>query len=222
MAFAKTLAYGRSQNARRLIDNVLLMRTFSCASRRSVISVCAGINANNSKPSLNILRRNQFIITSDMTLPGTNILCRFYNNAGKDAAKQLPEKPFNKDDPVIKGHILEDLEPNAATKIKLLLRDYGPTVMVIHICISLTSLGICYSLVNAGLPIESWLSAPALAEWLPKAGSGVAATGGTFVIAYAAHKVLMPFRLMITATAAPLLVRYLRKKGILKPHIVRD
>lgn len=43
-----------------------------------------------------------------------------------------------------------------------------------------------------------------------------AAGAGTFVIAYAIHKVFAPVRISITLGATPFIVRYLRKKGILK------
>lgn len=46
-----------------------------------------------------------------------------------------------------------------------------------------------------------------------KAGAGA----GTFVIAYAIHKVFAPVRISITLGATPLIVRALRKRGILKP-----
>jgi hypothetical protein len=44
------------------------------------------------------------------------------------------------------------------------------------------------------------------------------ATGtGTFVVAYAVHKVFAPARIACTLAATPFIVRYLRSKGILKP-----
>lgn len=44
------------------------------------------------------------------------------------------------------------------------------------------------------------------------------ATGtGTFVVAYAVHKVFAPVRIAITLTATPFIVRYLRRIGALKP-----
>jgi hypothetical protein len=46
-----------------------------------------------------------------------------------------------------------------------------------------------------------------------KAAAGAAST---FVIAYAIHKVFAPVRISITLGATPFIVRYLRKKGILK------
>ena len=39
----------------------------------------------------------------------------------------------------------------------------------------------------------------------------------TFVIAYAVHKVFAPVRIGITLTSVPLIVRYLRNIGFLKP-----
>lgn len=43
------------------------------------------------------------------------------------------------------------------------------------------------------------------------------ATGtGTFVVAYAIHKMLAPVRISITLGATPFIVRYLRNIGFLK------
>ena len=46
--------------------------------------------------------------------------------------------------------------------------------------------------------------------------SRLAAGASTFVVAYAAHKVFAPVRIAMTLTCAPLLVRHLRKIGVLK------
>lgn len=46
-----------------------------------------------------------------------------------------------------------------------------------------------------------------------KQASKTAAGAGTFVIAYGCHKVFAPVRLAITATATPVIVRYLRQLG---------
>ena len=47
-------------------------------------------------------------------------------------------------------------------------------------------------------------------------GSSVATNASTFVMAYAVHKVFAPVRISITLGSVPLLVRYLRLKGVLK------
>lgn len=46
--------------------------------------------------------------------------------------------------------------------------------------------------------------------------NNIATGASTFVIAYAIHKLFAPFRITITLVSAPLIVRYLRTKGILK------
>lgn len=49
-----------------------------------------------------------------------------------------------------------------------------------------------------------------------KLSNMITSNAGTFVIAYAIHKVLAPARIGITLTSTPFIVRYLRNKGILK------
>lgn len=44
----------------------------------------------------------------------------------------------------------------------------------------------------------------------------------TFTLAYGIHKLFAPIRIMITLAVAPALVRFLRRKGILKhPEIIK-
>lgn len=95
------------------------------------------------------------------------------------------------------------------------VKQYGSTVIVFHVAISLTSLGIFYTLVSSGIDVVS------LVENLPVVGekvkeNAVAAGASTFVIAYAVHKVFAPVRISITLTSVPFLVRYLRARGIIK------
>ena len=45
----------------------------------------------------------------------------------------------------------------------------------------------------------------------------LAAGTGTFVVAYAVHKLFAPVRIATTVTATPFIVRYLRRVGFLKP-----
>lgn len=112
----------------------------------------------------------------------------------------------------------EDLEPPADKKIKLLIRDYGSSVLVVHISLSLVSLGTCYSLVSAGVPVQEVLGNM---EFLSEKTLEYASNGGTFAIAYVVHKCLMPIRIAATCFFTPILVNYLRGKGILKPHKVK-
>ncbi|KAL1124471.1 hypothetical protein AAG570_001097 [Ranatra chinensis] len=100
-----------------------------------------------------------------------------------------------------------------AQKLKRAVRDYGSTIIAFHIGISLLSLGGFYLAFSSGLDME-WLVSRL---GLEGSSSKVAATGGTFVVAYAVHKVFAPLRISITLASAPLIVRYFRSIGFLKP-----
>lgn len=100
-------------------------------------------------------------------------------------------------------------------KLKMAVRDYGATVVVFHIGISLISLGGFYSLVSLGVPVESALQALGFKEKLLE--SSVLAGASTFVIAYSIHKLFAPVRIGITLTCAPFVVKSLRARNILKP-----
>lgn len=44
----------------------------------------------------------------------------------------------------------------------------------------------------------------------------LAGGAGTFVVAYAIHKATAPLRIGLTLTVTPLIVNYLRRKGLMK------
>ena len=101
-------------------------------------------------------------------------------------------------------------------RFKALIRDYGVTAVVFHVTISLVSLGICWLLVNSSLPMEDifvWLGIHQKLGSLTEAASA----STNFVVAYALHKSFALVRLSITAACVPILVKFLRSKGIIKP-----
>ncbi|XP_046403464.1 uncharacterized protein LOC124169041 [Ischnura elegans] len=106
--------------------------------------------------------------------------------------------------------------PNAAPisrkdKLKKAVKDYGATVIVFHVGISLLSLGGFYLAVSSGLNVVDILNHLGM-------GSGtVAKEASTFAVAYIVHKAFAPVRISITLGATPFIVRYLRRVGILKP-----
>lgn len=65
---------------------------------------------------------------------------------------------------------------------------------------------------SSGLDITTILEYLNLGNLASKATT----SAGTFVVAYAIHKVFLPVRVGITLTATPFIVRYLRRIGILK------
>ncbi|XP_026327758.1 uncharacterized protein LOC113236027 isoform X2 [Hyposmocoma kahamanoa] len=99
-------------------------------------------------------------------------------------------------------------------KLKKAVKEYGSTVVVFHVTISVFSLGACYLLISSGVDLVALLNRINIGEGtLTRIASSNA---GLFVVAYAVHKVFAPVRLGITLTATPFIVRYLRNKGILK------
>ena len=70
----------------------------------------------------------------------------------------------------------------------------------------------------SGLDVVGLLSRlPHLGEKIASTDLGSGAT--TFVIAYAVHKAFAPVRISVTLACAPLVVRYLRRKGVLKVKV---
>jgi len=108
----------------------------------------------------------------------------------------------------------EDSQLTQGQKLKRAVKEYGSTVIVFHVGISLTSLGFFYLLVSSGVDVVKILEFIGVGESIVQ--SKIATGTGTFVMAYAVHKVFAPVRIATTLTATPLIVRYLRRKGILK------
>lgn len=87
--------------------------------------------------------------------------------------------------------------------------------MSLHIGISLISLGIFYMVVSSGVDMSAILLQLGFKESLVQ--SKMAAGTGTFVVAYAIHKLFAPVRISITLVSVPFVVRYFRKVGFFKP-----
>lgn len=110
----------------------------------------------------------------------------------------------------------EENEKKLALKdrLKLVVAEYGTTAILFHVTISLTSLGICYAAVKSGVDVQAALQKIGLSSKVTD--SSVATEASTFVVAYACHKVFAPLRMLMTITCTPLIVRKLRKIGLLK------
>ncbi|KAG8034419.1 hypothetical protein G9C98_007495 [Cotesia typhae] len=106
-----------------------------------------------------------------------------------------------------------------AQKLKRAVKDYGSTVIVFHVTISLMSLGIFYLIVYSGLDIQAFV------KMLPTSSierlENVMTNSSTFLIAYAIHKLFAPVRISITLGATPFIVKYLRKIGILSKKVTK-
>ncbi|XP_074646402.1 uncharacterized protein LOC141902528 [Tubulanus polymorphus] len=99
-------------------------------------------------------------------------------------------------------------------KLQRAIKDYGSTVVVFHVGISLMSLGGFYGLVYSGVDVVGILAQLGVGQSFLE--SKLAAGASTFLVAYAVHKVFAPVRIAITLTSTPFIVRYLRRIGFLK------
>ena len=71
-----------------------------------------------------------------------------------------------------------------------------------------------YCVISSGVDVQAALQKIGLNNSITD--SSVATQASTFVVAYACHKVFAPVRMFMTITCTPLIVRKLRKVGILK------
>ncbi|XP_061388523.1 uncharacterized protein C18orf19 homolog A [Musca vetustissima] len=102
-------------------------------------------------------------------------------------------------------------------QLKKAFKDYGSTIVIFHVTISLASLGGFYALISSGIDVTAIIDNFGYAPEALK--NNVAKGASNFVVAYAIHKLFAPVRISITLGAAPLIVRYLRSKGFLKPKV---
>ncbi|XP_060526048.1 protein FAM210B, mitochondrial-like [Cylas formicarius] len=102
----------------------------------------------------------------------------------------------------------EELRETRAQKLKKAVAEYGTTVIIFHVTISLVSLGTCYLIVSAGLDVGHILDTLGLSKWAPS--DNLTLNAGTFAVAYAVHKIFAPVRISVTLGSVPFIVRYLR------------
>ncbi|GAB1287263.1 Protein FAM210B, mitochondrial [Apodemus speciosus] len=131
-----------------------------------------------------------------------------------------------------RGYCLSRQEPNRSTEpgsgatgperklsksqqLKKVFQEYGAVGVSLHIAISLVSLGIFYTVVSSGIDMSAVLLKLGFQESLVQ--SKMAAGTGTFVVAYAVHKLFAPVRVSITLVSVPFVVRYFRSVGLFKP-----
>jgi len=93
--------------------------------------------------------------------------------------------------------------------------EYGTIGIVFHTTLSLTSLGISYTIVSSGVDVVALMQK---FNFITEVSTEAKVAGGasTFVIAYAFHKIFMPVRIFITVSATPMIVKKLRSIGLLK------
>lgn len=159
---------------------------------------------NSSKFLLYVIRKMNVVRL--VLLPGLRIAPRTVQTTNSPSILHLTQ---------VKYYSSDQKPLSAAQKLKKAVAEYGTTVIVFHIGISLISLGSCYLLVSTGLDVQKLLVTLKLDDWA-KGNTMLVSNAGTFAVAYAIHKVFAPVRMGITLGSVPFIVRYLRQKGILK------
>lgn len=99
-------------------------------------------------------------------------------------------------------------------KLKNATKEYGSVLIVFHVGISLISLGTVYFFIINGVDVQQWIGKIGMSN--TDESTKIVAGASQFIIAYAIHKSLAPIRISITLVSVPLIVRYLRAKGIMK------
>ena len=101
-------------------------------------------------------------------------------------------------------------------RLKLLLKDYGPLAMGLYLTIGFISIGACYAVIRVGVNVEGILNYFGMEVSKKTAGFS------TLAVAYLMHKLLFPVRIGLTVGGVPMIARYLRKKGWMKPKISKQ
>ncbi|KAK9304966.1 hypothetical protein QLX08_003890 [Tetragonisca angustula] len=127
-----------------------------------------------------------------------------------------PSEPVNKlaNDKNQKGIKETPQELSQREKFKILAKEYGITVVIFHIGISLISLAACYAAVARGIDLKPIVHFIFNIE--NEQIEAYVGNSSTFLVAYGMHKLLVPLRFSISIGGSPFLVRYLRKIGLLK------
>lgn len=143
------------------ISKLLVLDAYNAASPRCLASLAASNRLNRVLSNQNLFAKVG-ALNYARCLPLNSVLTtentathqiREFNKGpeGQPREKIMPTAA----DPIIKAEFKEDKQPKgAAAQIKQLVRDYGPIAMVVHVTLSLMSLGGCYLAIDYGIPIH--------------------------------------------------------------------
>lgn len=171
-----------------------------------------GANASSKDSGMKSSRLLCNVLHTFKLTPAHMMNVRYYSSekpSVMDGSKRAAETKSNETS--------EDTQPPVITKrdqLKRAVKEYGSTVIIFHVGISLVSLGGFYLLVSSGLDVAALMDKFGVSA---EASGKVMQGASTFVIAYAVHKIFAPVRISITLFSTPFIVKYLRFKGILKP-----
>lgn len=148
--------------------------------------------------STNVHRNYMYMVRSPYQIATTS-----HDTNGQSALLKHVRMNHN---PADRNNLEIKIKPKLTVRdvIKKATKEYGPVFLVVHITVSLMSVGFFYSIVNYTVnPIEylPHIVTELLGEKLTLATN----EGGTMVIAYALHKIVFPVRLAISLGTTPYL-----------------
>ena len=125
-------------------------------------------------------------------------------------------------------------KPSWTSKLKTLSKQYGRAALVVYISISLIDLSLLYTSLRLGIDADKHLAKlpffkekqinQAIEEDTGSTvqevkresmGGGIKGAVGTFAIAYAIHKLLLPLRVGATVALTPSLARWWQRRRML-------
>lgn len=114
----------------------------------------------------------------------------------------------------IKSQFMEDgIRMTTRERLKQMAIVYGPLATVLHIGLSLTFLGITYVAIKFGIDAFGFIEKYDL---FGETYMRILSTGGTFGVAYAVYKAMMPIRVMVTIFVTPKVATKLQSMGLIK------
>ena len=143
-----------------------------------------------------------------------NIQRRQISDDGQQQRQQKSTTGKSKEHKEMKAHFMEDgIRMTTRERLKQMAILYGPLATVLHIGLSLTFLGITYIVIKYGFDAFGFMNDHNLfGETYMK----ILATGGTFGVAYAIYKAMMPLRVLVTIFVTPKVANKLQTMGLIK------
>lgn len=131
-----------------------------------------------------------------------NILIRNYSS--DDSREGKINRKEDHDDKNVKKEMKEQLQEKGNV-IKGLIKKYGASALIVYTAISIVDLAFFYGLISAGVDLNG------IAEAIGFPLVGKSEKGVTLAVAYACHKLFLPFRLGLAVYITPKVHPYYKK-----------
>jgi len=121
---------------------------------------------------------------------------------------ELPKPPYN----LLKSTPQPPQKQTLTEKSREFIKEYGKLGVVVYLSMSAISISSFYLLLRSGVDIKSLIKKTGLPE------SAMWDSAGTFAMAYACHKILLPVRLFLTVG----ITRYIARRFPSIPYLSKS